>query len=280
MNFFKSTIASIAVAGTFLFVTAGCSKENIQPTELAVANQILQSVAVKKDYAKKIADAFYDIVYIKNLYMPTLIFKGQEHKFESFVSETVDLHYDATFSLTTLTNPTIVGHGKGRIPPSFTRHSIRGRKVAVTDYFLKMAALESVSVEFMADLLDHLNRAKNELPSKAPITKADYAHEIAKVFCNVAYQEKNYMRKLNFKDGSYSYESWVTFSGTGKKDNAELAFTIYGNLTNPQVTGTGKGYYHTAEQNAVEDYFLKASEHVSIYLMMDLLDHLNRVKLI
>lgn len=286
MNFFNKAIVLSAIASTSLLSIIGCTKENVHPVRIGSAqNLTLKSDNNKEYYAKQIAEVFF-LLHQKKIITSTLTFKGRVNNCLIDKIKLTEKRHKATFSLTTLTSPQLIGTGWGVSSGHIGQSSISGTRKAMLDYFLKVAQLEFVSIYWLQDLLNHLNRLEDDLNFQKRfnilVSKQDYANEITRLLYNDLYA-KGYHIPVLFFDGAYhqcidqlTARPYQTFSS---RSRMSFSFTT---LTNPQIIGQSGDCISdkNATEQAIQDYFNKyaALSITSIGQMKSLLLLFNELK--
>lgn len=277
-----------AIAGLLLLFTTSCSKDKKQ---LQVENVMLIEGAelqskTKRSLAQQIADVYHDEIYLKRLYMPALNFKGVSHEIKIGYNGSTP-NRSMTISFTTLTNPQVMGKHQ-----SFNSGLISA-KHAIESYFFQVAALESVSIEWLTELLDHLNQIKNDLPKKVLVTKQDYADEITRVLYHDIFMKNIPLEVFPFKGKKHQCKYSVTgktkYAYNSRLSTVTFSFTT---LTNPRVQGRGTVSYDlnffranslsdkNAMDLAVQRYFNQVAAQVETTTdwMKDVLNTLHALK--
>ena len=268
---------------TGLLFTTSCTKEKVQlRAEKATAEKIESKSAVlntKKAYALEIARVFYEDIYVKGRYMPTLNFKGGNHKIR-IVRKGTAQEGSVTFSCTTLTSLELQGEHYSTYHPH-----IFSVQTAAEKYFSQVSYF--VSIEWMAELLNHLNNVKNDLPHKKLVTKQDYADEISSVLFRDIYMKNMSLQVFSFKGKNHicKHNTKGRTMGDGKRSEATFSFTT---LTSPEIQGKATRFFDKYKPGsnrdvmefAIQDYFNRAMAQnvLTIELMKDILETLNMLK--
>lgn len=153
---------------------------------------------------------------------------------------------------------------------------------AVEDYFLHLASEPNsfYSIFWMEDLLNHLNRMKDDLPKHKLETKQHYADEMTRIVYENFYGKSLHLSALPFKGkvypcSAYAYPSFrsVDLSSPGG------SFSM-GMLTDPVIYGNSYAALSikSAVRLAIQNYFDQYVKVASITDMKEVLAALLEVK--